>query len=317
MSATARKRVGPSWRKCVDEPHLVTGRFGEHDVRGIKGSHTTPDFLLAFLSLQKRRRPPGGPPAVGVVRVAPQEITQTNEFIGRIQAIDRVSLVARVTAFLEQRLFIEGTEVKKGDLLYRLEQPPFQAPVDSNKARVAQLEAQHTFAEQQLARAQSLLNTPAGPAAHRSTKRSPTSVRWRRRSHRRRRSCTSPQINLAYTEIRAPISGKISRTAVTEGNVVSPTQRHAGDHRQPGPDVCDLPDRAAHRAATCATAMAEGRLQRRVIRLRLPDGRSTTRPAISTTSPTVAENTDTIILRGVIPNPPLFAGQGGHRRSAG
>ncbi len=61
---------------------------------------------------------PSGPPAVGVVRATPQAVTETSEFIGRIQATDRVSLTARVTAFLEQRLFIEGTEVKAGDLLY-------------------------------------------------------------------------------------------------------------------------------------------------------------------------------------------------------
>ena len=95
---------------------------------------------------------PGGPPAVGVVRAERQQITQTDEFIGRIQSIGRVALVARVTAFLEKRLFVEGSEVKKGDLLYLLEQPPFQAQVDADKANVAQLEAQHTYAEQQLAR---------------------------------------------------------------------------------------------------------------------------------------------------------------------
>ncbi len=65
-----------------------------------------------------------GPPAVGVVRAERQRITETDEFIGRIQAVGRVALVARVSAFLEKRLFVEGAEVKKGDLLYLLEQPP-------------------------------------------------------------------------------------------------------------------------------------------------------------------------------------------------
>jgi membrane fusion protein (multidrug efflux system) len=91
---------------------------------------------------------PGGPPAVGVVRAERQQIIQTDEFIGRIQAVGRVALVARVTAFLEKRLFVEGSEVKRGDLLYLLEQPPFQAQVDANKATIEQLEAQHRNAEQ-------------------------------------------------------------------------------------------------------------------------------------------------------------------------
>src|SRR5271163_2751206 len=84
---------------------------------------------------------PGGPPSVGVVRVLKQPITETSEFVGRIQATDRVNLIARVTAFLEQRHFTEGTEVKQGDLLYVLEQPPFQADLEAKKAAVQQMQA--------------------------------------------------------------------------------------------------------------------------------------------------------------------------------
>src|SRR2546423_11129107 len=92
-------------------------------------------LLFAVLSAGAVAQPaPGGPPAVGVVRAERQQITQTDEFIGRIQAVGRVALVARVTAFLVKRLFVEGSEVKKDNLLYLLEQPPFQAQVDANKA---------------------------------------------------------------------------------------------------------------------------------------------------------------------------------------
>ena len=58
---------------------------------------------------------PAGPPAVGVVEATRRPITETSEFLGRIEAINRVNVVARVTAFLEKRLFNEGAEVKKGD----------------------------------------------------------------------------------------------------------------------------------------------------------------------------------------------------------
>src|SRR5262249_56773430 len=118
-------------------------------------------LLLAPLSAAAQPAP-GGPPAVGVVRAERQQMTETDEFIGRIQSIGRVALVARVSAFLEKRLFVEGAEVKKGDLLYVLEQPPFRAQVDNNKANVAQLEAQHRNAELTLERAQYLLKTVAG-----------------------------------------------------------------------------------------------------------------------------------------------------------
>src|SRR5689334_1149405 len=108
---------------------------------------------------------PPGPPAVGVVRAERQQITQTDEFVGRVQAVGRVSLVARVSAFLEKRLFVEGSEVKKDDLLYQLEQPPFQAQVNAAKATVDQLDAQHRNAQIALTRAQELLQRSAGPQA--------------------------------------------------------------------------------------------------------------------------------------------------------
>ena len=78
---------------------------------------------------------PGGPPAVGTVQATLREVTEISEFVGRIQATDRVDLVARVTAFIQERLFTEGAEVNKGDLLYRLERGPFEADVQAKIRR--------------------------------------------------------------------------------------------------------------------------------------------------------------------------------------
>ena len=108
------------------------------------------------------QQPPAPPPAVGVVAATRQPITQSAEYTGRIQATNRVNLVARVSAFLDEVLFSEGTEVKKGDLLYRLEQGPFKADVQAKEAMVNQFKAQLKNAQLTLNRAQSLLNTPAG-----------------------------------------------------------------------------------------------------------------------------------------------------------
>src|SRR5215475_11994665 len=82
-----------------------------------------------------------GPPAVGVLEAVKRPITESNEFLGRIEAVNRVSVVARVTAFLDKRNFVEGTEVKTGDLLYQLERGPFGADLESKQAQVAQLKA--------------------------------------------------------------------------------------------------------------------------------------------------------------------------------
>src|ERR1700757_502540 len=165
--------------------------------------------MLVLVPFSSRAQPaPSGPPAVGVVRAERQQITETDEFIGRIQSIGRVALVARVSAYLEKRLFVEGAEVKQGDLLYLLEQPPFQAQVDADKANVAQLEAQHTFAEKQLERAQYLLKTPAGQqqnvdqtlANERSLAAQVASAKAQ---------LETAEINLGYTEVRAPMDGRV------------------------------------------------------------------------------------------------------------
>ena len=122
---------------------------------------------LGLVPTAARAQPaPGAPPSVGVVRAARQEITQTDEFIGRIQAVNRVALVARVTGFLEKRLFLEGTEVQKDALLYQIEQPPFQAQVDASKANVDQLEAQHRNAQAALDRAQDRQGQREADQAH-------------------------------------------------------------------------------------------------------------------------------------------------------
>ena len=104
----------------------------------------------------------GGPPTVGVAKVQVRPITEASEFVGRIQSIDRVDLVARVTAFIEARQFDEGGDVQKGEVLYRLERGPFEADLAAKQATVAQNQALLRNATITLNRAQSLLNTPAG-----------------------------------------------------------------------------------------------------------------------------------------------------------
>ena len=245
------------------------------------------------------------PPAVGVVRAKRQQIIQSDEFIGRIQAVRRVALVARVTAFLDKRLFVEGSEVHKGDLLYVLEQPPFQAQVDANKATVEQLEAQHHNAELTLERAQDLLKTQAGPQ---TTVDSATAAERALAAQiaGAKAQLSESQINLSYTEIRAPIDGTISSTAVTEGNIVSPTTGVLATIFSQDPMYVTFS--IAQRTAIDLRNryLSKGGVNAVVIKLRLPDGQIYGEDGkVDYASPTVAENTDTLSIRGVIPNPML------------
>jgi len=274
-------------------------------------------FVLALLLVQARAQPAqGGPPAVGVVRAERQQITQSDEFIGRIQAVNRVALVARVTGFLEKRLFIEGAEVKKGDLLYQIEQPPFQAQVDAAKASVQQLEAQHRDAELTLERAQALLRGPAGQQstvdAALAQERSLAAQILGAQAQQQ-----TAEINLGYTDISAPIDGKISSTVVTEGNVVSPTSGTLANIVSQDPEYVIFPIALRIGLDLRNRYAPKGGLSAVVIKLRLPDGRIYGQDGkLDYTSPTVAENTDTVTLRGVIPNPVLLgmkAGEPGAR----
>src|SRR4030081_3484275 len=121
-------------------------------------------FAVALLSAcdeKKKAAALPANPAVGVRLAAMKGVSQSFEFVGHIKATDKVDVRARIEGFLEKVAFHEGQDVKAGDLLYQLEQPPFQAQVNTAKANVAQLEAQHRNAELTLGRAQYLIKTVA------------------------------------------------------------------------------------------------------------------------------------------------------------
>jgi membrane fusion protein, multidrug efflux system len=265
-------------------------------------------FLLTTAAALAQIPRAGGPPAVGVVHVQKSPITETSEFVGRIEATDRVALVARVTAFLDQRLFTEGSEVKKGDLLYMLEQAPFQADLAAKAATVQQTQAQLANATLAFNRVSSLLKTPAGQQSAvddaRATMLSDAAQVQNAEALQRQ-----SQINLDYTEIRAPIGGKIGRTTVTIGNVVSPSSGVLATIVSQDPmyvvfpvalrTALDLRDRYAK----------EGGFSAVVIKLRLANGHIYSQTGkLNFFDNTVSQTTDTITLRGSVANPPLNDG---------
>ena len=246
---------------------------------------------------------PGGPPAVGVAQASRRAVTEISEFVGRIQSVNRVDLVARVTAFMLQRQFTEGAEVHAGDVLYRLERAPFEATVGAQAAAVAQAEALLVGNNLTLNRASALLNGPAGQqssvdaalAAARSQAAQVAGAQAQLRLS---------QVNLDYTIIKAPIDGKIGRTSVTEGNVVSANSGVLATIVSQDPmyvlfpvsvrAALDLRDRYA----------ANGGFGAVTIKLRLPNGKSYEQSGqLEYIDPSVAANTDTVTFRATVPNP--------------
>ena len=248
---------------------------------------------------------PPGPPAVGTVTVQRRPVTETSEFVGRVQAIDRVDIVARVTAFIQERLFTEGSEVAQGDLLYRLERPPFEADLQSKQASVAQMVALLRNATITLNRAQTLLNTPAGQRSAVDDALA-QQASYAAQLQGAQAQVRSSQINLDYTEIRAPIGGKIARTTLTVGNVVTPGSGPLTTIVSQDPMYVSFPIPVRAALELRSRYASKGGFAAAAIHLRLPDGTAYKQIGrIDYADPTVAQNTDTILLRGRVSNPLL------------
>src|ERR1700687_363808 len=246
-----------------------------------------------------------GPPAVGVVEAIKRPITETSEFLGRVEAVNRVNVVARVTAFLEKRLFNEGAEIKKGDELYRLEVDPSEADLASKRAQVAQLQATLENAKLTTERARTLLG---GPAGQQSTY--DAAIATQRSLEAQVQSAQalvqSSQINLDYTDIRSPIDGKIGRTAVTEGNVVSPGSGVLTTIVGQDPMYVTFPVSVRQGLELRERYATRGGFNAVVIKLRLPAGRLYDQTGkLDLGRNTIAQSTATFTVRGVIPNPTL------------
>ena len=154
----------------------------------------------------------------------------------------------------------------------RIEKPPFQAAVDAARATVDQMKAQHRNAQVTLQRAQTLLNTPAGQqsnvdAALASERALAAQIAGAQAQ------LETALINLGYTEIRALIDGKISETALTEGNVVSPTSGTLATIVSQDPMSVRFSISLREGLDLRARYANKGGYNAAVIKLRLPDGR--------------------------------------------
>src|ERR1700738_1722080 len=243
-----------------------------------------------------------GPPAVGIVEATKRPVTETSEFLGRIQGVNRVNVVARVTAFLEKRLFNEGADVKKGDELYQLERGPFEADLAAKKAQVAQLQAMLENARLTAERARILLSGPAGQqSTYDAALANQRSLEAQVQAAQAQ--VQASQINLDYTDIRSPIDGKIGRTAVTEGNVVSPGSGVLTTIVSQDPMYVIFPVSVRQGLELRDRYVPRGGLNAVMIKLRLPDGHVYDQTGkLDFVDNTIAQSTDTFTVRGVIPN---------------
>jgi len=184
-------------------------------------------LLLALIPSVAVAAPPGSsgavPPLVAVAPVTIQDINPPTEYIGHVEAVQVVDLRARVEGFLERINFKEGENVPSGKLLYVIEQAPYLAKVAVDKANVAQAEAELNRANQHLKRLRSVLS--ASIPAMDLDDAVAAQLRAEAQIAIAQANLNRSLLDLGYTTIKAPISGRIGSTAYTLGNLVGPASR--------------------------------------------------------------------------------------------
>jgi membrane fusion protein (multidrug efflux system) len=244
------------------------------------------------------------PPAVSVVEVVSREVTETGEFIGRVTAIDKVDIVARVPGFIEERKFVEGQLVKKGDLLFRIEQATYKATVEQQRANLAKVKATEANTRIQLERGKELIrnqNISQAVLDQRAADQAAAQADVMQAQAR----LDEAEINLGYTEIRAPIDGRIGLAAFTQGNLVQPSSGKLATIVKQDPiyvifqvserDILDYKRRISE---------SQDKYPHVKIHIKLPNGSRYQHDGISNfLDVQVDANTDTVAVRAEVPNP--------------
>jgi len=161
----------------------------------------------------------GPPPLVEVEVVSSREVSAVEEYVGHVEAVEKVDLRARVEGFIEQMKFKEGDFVKKGQILYVIERAPYEAKVSEAEAKVAQARANLDRAQKRLKRLRSARPESVPATQMDSAIADESSARAQLMAALAELNLS--RINLSYTVIRAPIAGRIGKSAYTRGNLVN------------------------------------------------------------------------------------------------
>ncbi|MBE7199597.1 MAG: efflux RND transporter periplasmic adaptor subunit [Parafilimonas terrae] len=163
--------------------------------------------------------PPQAPPTVSVAKPVVKDIVEHDDYTGRFNAVDFVEVRARVNGYLQQINFQDGAFVKKGDVLFVIDQRPYKAALDQAVASVASAKARVSFSQTDLERAQQLTRT-GNITEQIADQRRQTAQTAQADLDSAQAALAQAQLNLNFTEVKAPVAGKISQRLVTEGNIV-------------------------------------------------------------------------------------------------
>lgn len=162
-------------------------------------------------------------PQVTVAKPVVRQIVEDDEFVGRFEAVDQVAVRSRVGGYLDEVHFTDGARVEKGQLLFTIDQRPFKAALDQAKAEKAAAEALVDFTQVQFERAESLV-ARGNIAVSTVDDRRREYLAARARADGSAAAVTRAELELEYTEIRAPLAGRVDRRLVSVGNLVEANQ---------------------------------------------------------------------------------------------
>jgi membrane fusion protein (multidrug efflux system) len=252
--------------------------------------------------------PPGGPPEVAVVTIQPKRLVITTELTGRTSANMTAELRPQVSGIIRKRLFEEGSSVKVGQALYQIDPASYQAALDNAKAALDRAEANLPAIRLKADRLRELLLEKAvsqqdyDDVAAALNQREADVQYWKA-------MVETARINLGYTSITAPISGRIGRSTVTEGALVTAHQPTAlATIQQMDPMYVDVPQSTTE-LLRLRRRLEEGRLSRngqirnKVRLLMEDDTKYPLEGALQFRDVTVDPTTGSVILRIIFPNP--------------
>ncbi|MEH6710751.1 MAG: efflux RND transporter periplasmic adaptor subunit [Paraglaciecola polaris] len=196
----------------------------KHTFRNIIFSGITSLVLVACGNTEPTNQPSAPiDPQVSVARVVNERITEWDEFTGRLQAPQTVTLIPRVSGYIENVLFEEGAVVGKGDVLFQIDPRAFKAEVDRLKAELQSAESAFIQAQNDFTRAETLSEQRAVSIEildGRLARKQQTSATVASVSA----ALALAELDLSYTQVTAPISGRVSYALITEGNFVTAGQ---------------------------------------------------------------------------------------------